>query len=64
MTSLRETTLGANQWLEDNERLEWSIQDDDADKAQMSKSQRETDDLEITLTPMQIRTFIADVVYV
>lgn len=57
VSSIRETTLGANQWLEDNTRLIWT------DESGISSTTRQpTDDIpNVVLEPMQIRTFIIEI---
>lgn len=64
MTSVHETTLGGNQWLEDNERLKW-VSDKDyvvgtnytihPIKAEIRN------EMNVLMMPMQIRTFVVDV---
>lgn len=65
--SFHETTLGANILLKDysrKPRYQWSIDDPELNTIQRSSSENNDDngndksDLIITLTPMQIRTFI------
>lgn len=74
VVSLRETTLGGNQWLDENVRLQWNKGEDmtnpDISKDKIEGIQLKNEkqvvaekDLEITLTPMQIRTFIAQIEY-
>lgn len=57
--NLRETTLGGNQWLEDNERIFFrSVYQSD----EMSHSKaEESSEYAVTLNPMEIRTFIIEV---
>jgi len=70
--SLNETTLGANQLLEENSRLKWNVGDclpglDDCINNHVPKikankrDRRALKDLLVTLSPMQIRTFLAKV---
>lgn len=67
IVSLRETTLGANQWLNDNERLHFGRDSDSNDQENdinylLYKRQTSSSDmLKIVLNPMQIRTFVIDV---
>ncbi|KAH1004274.1 hypothetical protein HUJ04_004053 [Dendroctonus ponderosae] len=56
--SLRETTLGANQYLQDNNRIRFNVAD-----AKSRKIVQEDDDFIVILEPMQIRTFILKVSY-
>lgn len=67
VTSVEETTLGANQLLKDMKRLKWKVEsnsvhhemeDDDLQLSSESQSPRPT---LITLNPMEIRTFIVEV---
>jgi hypothetical protein len=58
---LREVSLSGNQWIEDFQRLHFKAEfsefsDDFANKTMNAKAS--LDDLEITLNPMEIRTFI------
>jgi hypothetical protein len=63
----RETTLGGNQWLSESHRLEWLSESNYIDSpleddVYLSLSTKEDGDtLDITLVPMQIRTFIIDI---
>lgn len=64
-----ERTLGANQRLEENIKLKWkagsclgSQNCDDAQKESFS-GRENLDNLELVLTPMKIRTFVATVRY-
>ncbi|XP_050306367.1 lysosomal alpha-mannosidase-like [Anthonomus grandis grandis] len=76
ITSARETTLGANQWLEDNDRLQFDTEGRIEDlrygfNSNMFKNRNynfvkrqvtvNADSLEVTLQPGQIRTFIVDI---
>lgn len=65
VTSLKEYNLAANTPLEEVSRLSWpQIQDslpDDSPLKLSVRSSRPEADLKITLAPMQIRTFIADI---
>ncbi|XP_059478778.1 lysosomal alpha-mannosidase-like [Neocloeon triangulifer] len=55
---VRETTLGGNQWLEDNVRLEFKVEGEDEVSQQLPRPDPSEDATNITLNPMQIRTFI------
>ncbi|EEZ99703.1 Alpha-mannosidase 2-like Protein [Tribolium castaneum] len=59
--SIRETTLGANQWLEKNERLEFEAKDLFRKNEKRATLIRALDDYQITLNPMQIRTFVIEI---
>ncbi|KAG5895850.1 hypothetical protein JTB14_038276 [Gonioctena quinquepunctata] len=72
ITSLRETTLGGNQWLADNHRLifnttnylEDSVPEKFAENRKLEEpgdSFDDRDDMKISLTAMQIRTFIIEI---
>nr|CAD7590765.1 unnamed protein product [Timema genevievae] len=65
IVSARETTLGANQWLKDLDRLVWQVESNEVFEtfSEKPKYQDNIDPMTITLTPMQIRTFILDVDY-
>ncbi|XP_054258367.1 lysosomal alpha-mannosidase isoform X2 [Macrosteles quadrilineatus] len=59
--SIRETSLGANQWLNEVSRLVWKKKENRVDNYE-TLSRTETQDLpNVTLTPMSIKTFIIDV---
>jgi len=59
ITWVRETTLGANQWLDEVSRLIWKKEDNRVDD---NEEQVKPQDLpEITLIPMAIKTFIIEV---
>lgn len=62
VTSLRETTLGGNQWLEDNQRLNFTsaYQSDGAYQEDFVNKELLEDSI-VTLKPMQIRTFVIEV---
>ncbi|XP_050302527.1 lysosomal alpha-mannosidase-like isoform X2 [Anthonomus grandis grandis] len=61
--SIKETTLGGNQWLEDNQRLNFKslYQLDDLDFQMLKHSGGYLESTSITLEPMEIRTFIIEV---
>nr|CAD7458127.1 unnamed protein product [Timema tahoe] len=54
VNSLRETTLDGNQWLSDTVRLAWTS----TDTRQRSEVSHDIQDFSVTLSPMQIRTFV------
>ncbi|XP_048525102.1 lysosomal alpha-mannosidase, partial [Dendroctonus ponderosae] len=58
--SLRETTLGGNQWLEDNERMIFKslYQSDGLNSRPVAE---ELGEFAVTLNPMEIRTFIIQI---
>jgi lysosomal alpha-mannosidase len=56
ITTVQETTLGANQWLEQNNRLQFSTKKNEK-RATLVQA---LDDYQITLNPMQIRTFVIE----
>ncbi|XP_055295904.1 lysosomal alpha-mannosidase-like [Sitodiplosis mosellana] len=63
VTSIRETTLAANQWLEESKRLSFSTETSDANKINTEReidAKPNDDDFEISLKPMEIRTFIVE----
>lgn len=72
--NIKETTLGANQWLEDNQRLQYKTgknmdslmqpdatpdDPDDGPKEFIAKAD-DLDDFVVALRPMQIRTFVVN----
>lgn len=63
MISIRETTLAANQWLDESKRLLFNTDNNDTNKINTDSkndSQPNDDRFEISLKPMEIRTFIAE----
>ncbi|KAF7265915.1 hypothetical protein GWI33_020660 [Rhynchophorus ferrugineus] len=60
INSIRETTLGGNQWLEENRRLSFRSTDQDDGNQETVNSEAKTllSDLVVLLQPMQIRTFV------
>ncbi|RZF46632.1 hypothetical protein LSTR_LSTR014959 [Laodelphax striatellus] len=60
VVSAEETTLGANLLLKDLQRLKWKSQSNYIEKQGLSDQQTLTD-FNVTLKPMQIRTFIVEV---
>ncbi|GAB6018756.1 hypothetical protein CHUAL_000428 [Chamberlinius hualienensis] len=64
ITSVSETTLGANLLLSDNTRLIWKTNSTSNNNPEIQWERKEIGDpLDITLKPMQIRTFIAQLAY-
>ncbi|KAJ8951631.1 hypothetical protein NQ318_012301 [Aromia moschata] len=65
VTSMKEYTLAANTPLEEISRLEWpqitKIEDELSPLNKNYRLSRDETDLEITLAPMQIRTFVATI---
>ncbi|XP_044750282.1 lysosomal alpha-mannosidase isoform X3 [Coccinella septempunctata] len=59
--SIKETTLGANQWLSDNSRLHFATDDETPERNPRYIVVNAEDDFIITLNPMQIRTFVVDI---
>lgn len=60
VTSFVETTLAANQRLTENNRLKFDIRDENkTEKREVIINA--SDDFEVVLNPMEIRTFIIDV---
>ncbi|XP_026462046.1 lysosomal alpha-mannosidase-like isoform X2 [Ctenocephalides felis] len=69
--SLRETTLGGNQWLSEAERFKWKTNDkrarrhgeysNDAKTYKMEKHFVPLAGTEVTLRPMEIRTFVLEI---
>lgn len=58
---MKETTLGANQWLDEASRLVWKKENNLVDNNE-TPSETETQDLpKVKLTPMAIKTFIVEV---
>ena len=62
ITSIEEVTLGANLNMNKLNRLKWNIQQDNSIDESSWKPVSASGDLHITLAPMQIRTFILDIV--
>jgi lysosomal alpha-mannosidase len=55
---LREVILSANQWIEDSQRLHFRAESMDFSKEFKDGDLKLIEDNEVTLEPMQIRTFI------
>ncbi|KAK0161282.1 hypothetical protein PV327_009769 [Microctonus hyperodae] len=60
IVSLRETTLGANQWIESMARLEWHIRDNEDNEVnnQTDQVKIQGNTINVLLKPMEIRTFV------
>nr|CAD7453459.1 unnamed protein product [Timema tahoe] len=54
VSSFYETTIDGNAWLQEVDRLQWYI----ADTRERTSPERRTDNFTVTLSPMQIRTFL------
>ncbi|XP_051165376.1 lysosomal alpha-mannosidase [Leptopilina boulardi] len=64
VTSVRETTLGGNQWLEENNRLKWTSEENEIFKTNDSSVPLNLENasaISVELKPMQIRTFIVKI---
>lgn len=67
VVSLKETILGGNQWLSENTKLTWTTADDsdhsrhDGERPSETPGQEFLDPKRVMLTPMQIRTFVAEI---
>ncbi|CAH0387767.1 unnamed protein product [Bemisia tabaci] len=67
INSVKETTLGANQWSEESSRLKWLhesnqvIDGDEKNSVHQANPAGASSDYQVVLHPMQIRTFIVDV---
>lgn len=61
--SVRETTLGANQWLSKSKRLQWKAESNDIvrDVRTVWRRNYAEEIFSVDLSPMQIRTFILQV---
>ncbi|XP_060838044.1 lysosomal alpha-mannosidase-like isoform X2 [Rhopalosiphum padi] len=64
IASLKETILGGNQWLSENTKLTWMSENKNStDTEQPTRpEQKLSDPKHIMLTPMQIRTFVAEII--
>lgn len=62
IVSVRETKLAGNQWLSDSKPLNFSAKSFDSNRIARNKraDNYDDDDFMITLKPMEIRTFIAE----
>jgi len=56
--------LGGNQWLVENTKLTWMPEDSNSLGTKQSKNpdEKTIDPRHIMLTPMQIRTFVAEII--
>lgn len=71
IVTLKETILGGNQWLSENEKLSWTTENNNntgedvgarrPPPASTDKRPLNVDPTHILLTPMQIRTFVAEI---
>lgn len=66
IVSLKETILGGNQWLSENSKLTWTTanngsRDRDQPTQTVADKKLVLDPKHIMLTPMQIRTFVAEI---
>lgn len=62
--SAKETSLGANQWVEQVKRMTWPIESNEINHTNNDDLSKEHNDvLSITLKPMEIRTYIIDVAW-
>lgn len=61
--SMRETMLAANRWLDETSRLKFKTKTSENTENQKTtkRSTRIDDNLSISLKPMEIRTFVANV---
>jgi hypothetical protein len=60
LTSARETTLAGNQWKEDLKPLHWNTKDSEAASGDDVTLQQRTLLDDVTLQPLEIRTFIVE----
>lgn len=58
--TVRETTLGGNQWIEELTRLKWQTESNDIDDESNLREILKIEDgvINVLLKPMEIRTFI------
>lgn len=59
ITGIQETVLGGNQWLKHNDRLEFGVEGVKGKRAVIVEAFN--DDFKVSLSPMQIRTFVIDI---
>ncbi|XP_025208867.1 lysosomal alpha-mannosidase-like isoform X1 [Melanaphis sacchari] len=64
IVSLKETILGGNQWLSENTKLTWIPENSNSSdtKQPIRPDQTLSDPKHVMLTPMQIRTFVAEII--
>ncbi|XP_076348984.1 lysosomal alpha-mannosidase-like [Tachypleus tridentatus] len=58
VVNVTETTLGANQLLKETSRLTWNTEGSSASNNDRQKDIPKTPDFNVTLSPMEIRTFV------
>lgn len=64
IVSAKETTLGANQWLDQVKRMTWPVESNEIKSGTDDRSVENGDDvLSVTLKPMEIRTYIVEVAW-
>jgi len=56
--SLKETTLGANQWKNENHRMEWITANEAQENSQQAYENTIDSDSFIVMTPMAIKSFV------
>lgn len=61
ITWVRETSLGANQWLDEVSRLVWKKEDNQVDNNETISKTKTQDLPSVSLSPMAIKTFIIEV---
>jgi lysosomal alpha-mannosidase len=61
--SAKETSLGANQWVENVKRMTWPVESNEIKNIPDDIPKKQDDDLSVTLKPMEIRTYIIDVAW-
>ncbi|XP_027845178.2 lysosomal alpha-mannosidase-like isoform X1 [Aphis gossypii] len=64
IVSLKETILGGNQWLSENTKLTWMSENRNSPNTEQPPrtDQKFSDPKHVMLTPMQIRTFVAEII--
>lgn len=64
IVSLKETILGGNQWLSENTKLTWMSENKNSPNTEQPTrtDQKFSDPKHVMLTPMQIRTFVAEII--
>ncbi|CAD1474134.1 unnamed protein product, partial [Heterotrigona itama] len=65
VVSIKETTLGGNQWIQDMNRLKWESETNDVFQMEDNLShsvEMEGSVINVLLKPMEIRTFIVEIV--
>lgn len=65
VTSVRETTLGGNQWIEEMNRLKWDIETNEVNKSSFESPATPIlvgeNFINVLMKPMEIRTFVINV---